>query len=192
MDNWFLKYDKVEKNIIIDEPNLVRVTIGSKIGFCDTNGNEIIPCKYRYHGYRFYSDILEVVDDRGKIGFVNRRGIEVIECRYDKVSDIEDDLICVCKCGDIKDIWGVIDTSGQEIIPMKYHFLGHLGRGRLIAQNDHGVGCLDYRDNVVIPFEYYQLGRVTTNNRIEYSKGSGKGLERGYLDLNGNVVEILY
>lgn len=62
-----------------------------------------------------------------------------------------------------------------------------MGQGRLIIPNDnYKVGALDNKGNVIIPFIYYQLGSVTTDNKIEYSKGEGG--EHGFLDIDGNVI----
>ena len=192
MNNWQNRYDSVEKGWIINEPSIIRVTrklLGHTfIGFVDETGYEIIPCKYlRQNKYYFQDDLLEIVGENEKIGFVNKKGIEVIKCQYDKVSEIHDNIICVSK----DEKWGIISKYGTEIIPLQYRFLGHMGHGRILAQkfSDFKVGALDYEGKVIIPFKYYQLGRVTIDKKIEYSMGEGR--EHGFLDINGNVLEIL-
>lgn len=191
MKNWESLYEKVEKGCILNDSSLIRVTrkiAGTFfIGFVDEFGNEVIPCKYLWHKYSFQYGLLEVVNETGKIGFVNKSGIEVISCIYDKVSEIQDDIICVS----IANEWGAINTMGREIMPLQYRFLGHLGHGLLLAQkfSSFKVGVLDFMGNVVIPFVYYQLGKVSTDNKIEYYKAEGG--EHGFLDIKGNVVEIL-
>ena len=88
-------------------------------------------------------------------------------------------------------VWGMIDKQGNIIIPLQYRFLGFMGKNRLLAEHSQTrkAGALDYSGNVIIPFAYYQLGKVTTDNRIEYSKGEGQ--EHGFMDLNGNIIQIL-
>lgn len=192
MKNWQNLYDSVEQGWITNESSLFRVKrklMGKTfIGFTDEDGHEIIPCKYlRHNKYEFQYGLLEVVGDNEKIGFVNKEGEEIITCQYDKVSDIEEGLICVCK--DYK--WGAINTKGHVIVPLQYRWLGHMGHGRIMVQNfqSYRVGAIDYSGNLVIPLKYYQLGRVTIDNKIEYFMSEGG--EHGFLDINGNCIELL-
>lgn len=205
MEHWEHLYDTVEKGWILDNPEWIRVSrniLGTTLkGFVNNEGREIIPCKYIKHKYYFQEDLLEVTNTDNKIGFVNKKGVEVVKCEYDEVSEIQDGLICVnqkkkewsVKFGVELDManWGLINSSGKVIISCKYRFLGFLGPNRLIAQKygSNSVGAVDYEGNIVIPFEYYQLGRINPDNKIEYSKG--EGLEHGFMDINGNVVQIL-
>lgn len=205
MGNWEHLYDTVEKGWMLDNTELIRVSrnlLGTTLkGFVNNDGREIIPCKYIRHKYYFQDDLLEVTNIDNKIGFVNKNGIEVVKCEYDKVSEIQDGLVCVSQNKKEwnsrygleldKENWGLIKTNGQIVISCKYRFLGFLGHNRLIAQRHDSsrVGAIDYEGNIVIPFEYYQLGKVNSDNKIEYSKG--EGLEHGFMDINGNVVQIL-
>ena len=205
MGNWEHLYDTVEKGWILDKPEWIRVSrniLGTTLkGFVNNEGREIIPCKYICHKYYFQNGLLEVTNTENKIGFVNESGVEVVKCQYDEVSEIWDGLICVNKNKKEwnseygveldKKYWGLIAISGHEVISCKYRFLGFLGHNRLIAQryDSYRVGALNYKGDVVIPFEYYQLGKVSFDNKIEYSKG--EGLEHGFMDLNGNVIQLL-
>lgn len=66
-----------------------------------------------------------------------------------------------------------------------------MGHGRIMVQNfqSYRVGAIDYSGNLVIPLKYYQLGRVTIDNKIEYFMREGG--EHGFLDINGNCIEFL-
>lgn len=191
MEKWKFRYDHVDGAWLKEKPEWLRVQrkiMGVTVkGFVDKSGREIIPCKYLSHSYYFFSGLLKVTDTNNKIGFVDDSGQEVIRCEYDEVGDIQNGYICVCR--DNK--WGLINLIGEIVIPLKYRFLGHLGKNRLIAQkfDSYRVGSLDYNENICIPFEYYQLGKITQDSLIEYSKG--EGLEHGFLDLDGKIVRIL-
>ena len=199
MEDLSLKYDQIDgRGWITNKPDWIRVKRKSNgivfIGFVDQFGKEMIPCKYvrqnQTGGYSFNNGLVALVNEEEKIGFVNEQGVEIIPCQFEKVSHIEDGLICCSKDVYGKNLYGLIDITGKVIVPFSYRFLGHMGKNRIIAQKNHSpVGALDYRGNVVIPFEYYQLGRVTTDDRIEYNKGLG--MEHGFMDINGNIIEEL-
>ena len=192
MNDWKFRYDYVDDiHWLKEKPNWFRVKrniLGiTLIGFVDETGREIIPCKYTSHKYYFFEGLLQVTNSENKIGFVNEFGNEIIPCIYDEASYPENGFVCVCK----EQKWGLVDLGGNVKIPLKYRFLGHLGKNRLIAQkfDSYRVGSLDYNENVCIPFEYYQLGKITQDSLIEYSKG--EGLEHGFLNLDGKIVRIL-
>jgi len=64
-------------------PELIPCRVGDKWGFCDRNGEIVIPCKYDHVG--FFSEGLACVKLNGKWGFIDKEGKEVIPRMYDWV-----------------------------------------------------------------------------------------------------------
>lgn len=100
--------------------------------------------------------------------------------------------------------WGIIDKTGQTVLPFKYHDAGIFSEG-LIAVNLNGkVGFIDKTGNEIIPFKYEGVSE-TTDYSGDYKKYNyiynieqsmfKEGLAPvklngnwGYIDKTGNVV----
>lgn len=130
-------------------------------GIIDSQGKEVIPCKYQFDDIK--SDVIkEFVDygvvrikKKGRWGLLNRKG-ELIVSAYDKMSAFEDGLSLV----NSGIFWFAINPSGEvEIIlgiisPTQSNFTG----GRLgIKKEIDGkkkYGYIDPKGEVVIPCKF--------------------------------------
>ena len=85
-----------------------------------------------------------------------------------------------------KNSWGYVDESGKEIIPLGvYEFLNPIDEMNMILAKKNGKeGYIDIHQNVLIPFDYDDLG-VFSDNGIAPAKKQGKS---GGLDRKGNIV----
>ena len=82
--------------------------------------------------------------------------------------------------------WGYVDESGKEIIPLGvYEFLNPIDEMNMILAKKNGKnGYIDIHQNILIPFDYDDLG-VFSDNGIVPAKKQGKS---GGLDRKGNIV----
>lgn len=83
----------------------------------------MIPCKYvrqnQTGGYSFNNGLVALVNEEEKIGFVNEQ-VEIIPCQFEKVSHIEDGLICCLKDVYGKNLYGLIDITGKVIFYVNF------------------------------------------------------------------------
>lgn len=195
--NLYLRYDQVDEDLPLDEPNLIRV--GKKhngrmwTGYVNKLGKEVVPCKYITRDYRFICGLLAIYDENMKIGFINVNGDFVYKCQFDDATGFESNL-----CGVAKEIgglrrYGVIDNKGNLIVDYKYSLTDVQPYGCIIAQDayapsNRGCGLLDYRGNEITSFTYKQMGPVLSNGTLEFISFDGI---HGIMDTSGKVLEVL-
>lgn len=88
-----------------------------KFGLIDKKGNIVLDVKYYGDGFSYDGDKLSlawVINDSGKYGAIDKNGNTVIPHQYDYVDYFSDGLALVWK----DDMYGFIDESGKEIIPL--------------------------------------------------------------------------
>lgn len=111
-------------------------------GAIDETGEEIIPCIY---------DELEALENGlmktgvdGLYGLINRAGETLVEPRYFRILDFEGEYAGVgvrvlkpeeeIEPSDEYDIfWGVVDSTGKEILPPQYTSVGFMEDGTIVA-----------------------------------------------------------
>ena len=115
----------------------------------------------------------------GKYGYIDiRTGEEIIPWRYNKTKCISDKLIA----GQLNNgKWEIIDTTGKELCPCKYDWVGRFSEGIARVELSGKWGAIDTTVREVIPCKYdliYPfsggLARVILNGR------------RGFIDKQGN------
>lgn len=84
-----------------------KVSLNGKFGLINTNGEEIVPCKYDYVSY-FHENMVEVRLN-GKYGFFDIHGKEVVPCKYDCVWGYNNGTAKVVYKGCL----GQIDANGK-------------------------------------------------------------------------------
>lgn len=116
-------------------------------------------------------------------GFINSRNEYVIKAQYEETGNFVVGFACVKKNGK----WGVIDTTGKEVIPCSYDDLElQDGTGYRIWRvlNGKKWGLVSAVNGaVVVPVKYDAIGDISYD-RISM-KINGKW---GYFDKNYNVV----
>lgn len=102
---------------------LAPVKLNDKWGFIDHDGKFVIPPKFEYA--RFFSDGLAAVcADANKCGHVNRQGEWVVPPKYKQTYPFRDGYAEV-----VDGYVGFVDTSGNEVLPVKYSEGSNLGEG---------------------------------------------------------------
>ena len=128
-------------------------------GIIDTQGKEVIPCKYQYDEYtrmeiEEFGDYGVVrIKKNGKWGLLNKKGELIVPANYDIISAFEDGLSLVNK----GKFWGAINPAGEFDLDMCLISAIHksFSGGRLgIKQKINGkskYGYIDHKGEVVIP-----------------------------------------
>lgn len=134
-------------------------------GIIDSQGKEVIPCKYIYDEFT-RMDIKDFVDygvvrikKNGKWGLLNRKGELIVPATYDKMSAFGDGLSLVNRGL----MWATINTAGEFDLDLCFISAIHssFSGGRLgIKQEKDGkkkYGYIDHKGEVVIPCKFDQV-----------------------------------
>lgn len=122
-------------------------------------------------------------NDKGKWGYVNDSGASVINYSYDEALTFDNGLAKVRK----GDNWGIINTDGKEIVPVKYNLIekyapsiyrvaagGKIKDGVLL---DEKYGFINSTGEILLKPEYEEIGQF--KNGVAYIK---KGDLYGYIN----------
>ena len=112
-----------------------------------------------------------------------------VEDRYDFIDSIDwldalddpDELFPVCKDG----LWGFIDRSGTEIVPLIYDFTTYIGDGFGLVQKGEKTGFVDKTGKLIVPVEYEYDGASYLSNGIFALR---KGWFWGIIDISGKEL----
>lgn len=154
-----------------------------KYGYIDYGGKTVIPCVFD-HGY-FFMGKYAIVQNNSKYGVINRTGKYVVLPKYDKIDRIVDSYVFVQ--GDNKKE-GVVDVSGNQIIPFEYSRIRYAGNNIFI------VGIIDKSGRMQSGF-IHANGSNIWGIELEEAYGYKMGLapvrkngKWGFIDKKGALV----
>ena len=141
---------------------LAAVEKAGKMGYINTNGENVIPCEYKYAS-PFSHGFAAVQDDEGFF-FINTTGaVAFPEIPHATgIESFREDNIAYLEFSDYTGMF--IDTNGNIVCSLtaEYRYRSNFREGMagIAKQNDHGewIGCEGYIDRtgtVVIPLELY-------------------------------------
>lgn len=125
--------------------SLLRVKKGENWGFIDTTGKEIIPCMIDFYRIEHFYDGLArfQYEEHGTFGYADKKPNTVIPPEFKAADNFSEGLACVCRA----DLYGFINTKGEEVIPCRYDYASSFGnyevgfalvrRGALKCYIDH-------------------------------------------------------
>ena len=159
-----------------------------RYGIINDYGQLILPCEYSDIRFQEHSDLMMVMKDE-KAGFMNRQLEWVIPLKYNfefwaemECADFFDYGMIVAADADWN--YGVVDSTGREILPCRYKWVNILGPDFFVVNDDH-CGAINRNGDTVIPFVYQSLhplyasdGRYfTVMNQNKYGVISNTGQE---------------
>jgi hypothetical protein len=95
----------------------------------------------------------KIDDSTALIGFMDNNFKTVIEPQYDKVTLFEKGYARVMKYNK----WGLIDKSGNIILPLLYEYIMILNDDRFLVTKNDKHGVVDKQNNIILPVKYNQL-----------------------------------
>lgn len=130
-----------------------RTTYRGKHGMIDPTGRRLVP--------NLFDDIITStqwpvpVQKGGLWGYVGKGGVNIaIRCTYDAVQPFVNGRAIVVKKG----MWGVINTSGQIVIPLEYSNIEPISSGRMYIVAQSGkMGIISADGKTILPIEYERL-----------------------------------
>jgi TPR repeat protein len=139
------------------DSGLACVQQGGRFGYVDRQGQEVIACQFE-DAYDF-SGAHALVAEGGKFGLIDRQGRITVPCQFDGGDPLDHDGTCwSVQQGEL---WGVIDPTGQWLLPAEYQQIQSHGscysakpaKGpqQLFTSRFHALGAIGL-DNVDIAY----------------------------------------
>ena len=164
------------------------VMLGGKYGFINTQGKEIVPCKYEAVKSNYFRDGLIPVQYNGKWGYIDKQDKIVVPFVYDQADyfsanfSLEElNIARVQRNGK----WGYVNKEGKEVIPVIYDQIrDYFFKGICEAMRDGKYGFVNTQGKEVIPFiyDFVSLSNSGEGSIMAYLNG-----KRVYMDLQGNL-----
>lgn len=132
-------------------------------------------------------DEFEIYKSDGKVGFVLKESREIaIPAKYDHVLTFSNGLARVT----LKEISGMIDKAGNEVVPLKYdHIAYFISEDMYRVKKNERYGYIDNKGNIVIPIKYDELGYYSSGLAIaELRERLWEAPLKGYIDNEGKTV----
>lgn len=146
-------YNKLQQSYktIKNFQNGTAVVQNVKYGLIDEFGNEVLPCEYDTI-YGLKKNFRIVVKD-SLFGATNVDGRVIKQCSYVDASDAS----CKYLAMQLNDKWGFIDVDGNDVTQYKYEGIYTFNDTTFVAKYEGYFGVSDYKQNVIIPFEYDEI-----------------------------------
>lgn len=125
-DNTWAIEPVFQKAAPFDDPITAVKDQNDRWGFINTEGEYVIPAKYKdvdldsYYGFEDDEDIAAVVTEDGRTVYVRRTGEEIYPSKLEpdcEVTRYWNGCLLICQ----NERWGVADKTGKIIIPVKYN-----------------------------------------------------------------------
>ena len=154
-----------------DSGDLGLVLKNDKVGFIDSNGKEVIPCKYDNDTLStFYREGYAVVVKDGKQGIINTSGEEVVPCIYDYIDYNFDKQQFIS--ASLDDKFGFISLTGDKGIPFCFDETWSFGN----SETKYGAVCLhgkwgliNAEGKIVLPMQYEYLSQDQGNYTVVWN-----------------------
>ncbi len=147
-------------------------------GFIDRDGKMAIRATFD-EAFSF-SEGKAVINENGKFYFCDRAAmLQSILGNYTRVFDLQEGVSVVMK----DTLYGLIDSSGREILKPRYQFLDNFENGISVFIENGKAGILDKTGNVRIEARYDNVFRFDQNHYMIEQNG-----QLGLINLKGEVV----
>lgn len=155
----------------------------NKIGFIDSYGEEVVPCKYefdKYDKYRF-SEGRAAVESGGLYGYVDVKGNVAIDFQFSTARDFQDGFAIVFRP---EKGAAFIDPQGKIIADLKaYTYFEKYAEGLVGATKGKKQGFLDKTGKEVIPFDFTSV--TVFSEGLAFVKDGKKQM---FIDKTGKTV----
>lgn len=143
--------------------------------------------EFYHYDEDYYSFFVPLDDKLTRLGFVDKDGAECIVEGYSFADPTVSDKYWLLMNVDeeISYKFGLYDKyNKKEVIPVVYDSLLYLKDDRIVVQNDEGGGILDINQDIILPFNYYNLQYINDSFII----ASDKGFKYGVININDDIV----
>jgi hypothetical protein len=158
-------------------------------GLVDENENWVIKPKYKEVDFNFKEvGLFYIKDTKDKIGFINAKGQEIVKCQYDDYREDNGFFVVEKKQSEMKSFYGLLDSTGREVIPTKYSWINNtIKQGGVILQDNetYFYGVTDAKGKTIIPFTLPYIKSIYKS--VIIARQENPGLD-GLLDTKNNWI----
>lgn len=123
--------------------------------------------------------------DGVKWGFINSKGEIRIKVKYDDASDFQNNGLSVVG---VKDVYGIINTSGKYVVEPRYSSISQFSEGLSVVMGSKGFKLINESGKEITKKDYDYLGNCK-DGRVLFGIIDSKGnYLYGYLDKEGKEV----
>ena len=166
-----------------------------KWGYIDTNGREVIKCKYSYVSEFNHGKALVAMDESSQTeGIIDTTGKEIVPCSYCFVTKDH-----ACRKVNTPDFtkdyivtqnqkFGKLFNNGTVAFPCIYSSLSEYENGFAIAQYYNIYGLINETGEVKVPFDYRRMHRVSKDGLVAVLIKQNEAYRWGFIDTNGTEI----
>lgn len=205
------QYSKISSSFHCDRAVVIK---DGMVGFINPTGVEMIPASYEDSGN--FSEGFAAVKENGKWGLIDTSGNPTTEFLYNSIDEMSNGFcrVTISEFDDNSIVepseyfkYGIINKKGETVIPAIYDHIGKLFGELVWAKKETTIklshysydviqlkwGCIDFSENVVIPFIYDGLGLYGSAHFNEGFISLEKAGRYGFVDVTGNeIVPFIY
>lgn len=160
-----------------------KVQKDGKFSYIDETGKLLIP--WQTHEIQTADGRYFTYRENGKSTVLDHQGNVVLQPFYENMLLFRDGVAAAMQA----DGWyGLIDTSGAEILPFQYRELRYIGNGLYLALKDNKQGYVNTKGQLVGPMIWEPSAFPPLVGSLLTVAGDGKA---GFMDLRGNLVQEL-
>lgn len=190
-------YSDLSTNVSANGWIVARSKNNNLYGCIDTNGKTVLDFKFEEVGS--FHDGLAPACMNHRWGLIDYNGNYVLEAKYGGIEYIANNTYRF-QVGNgympdgsfypyYKPVYGIMDSTGKEIVPATYSFLSGIStNGWIIAcpKDKNLYGCIDTNGNKVLDFKYNNIR--FSDDKIEVTNEDGT---RQTIDKAGNILTTL-
>jgi hypothetical protein len=164
--------------------------IEHEVGFINSTGKEIIPC--RYSRTTSFERGLCLAVYNNKIGLIDNTGQTIVPFEFDVLNEYfgpcpsfrtKDDLYIVSR----EKKYGVIDKKGDWVIKNEYDHID-IAFGYFIVMKEKKYGIMDHQGNYIVPLNMDRITKAYNDNDIPLFKIT-QNLNDGYYTKISGIVD---
>ncbi|MGL5892468.1 MAG: WG repeat-containing protein [Bacteroidia bacterium] len=140
---------------------IVSKMIGGKElrGVIDSTGKVVIDFTHEEYLGDINEGFIEVKTVKNPlVGYMNLKGEMVIPCEYTDSKGFSNGMV---KLANKERKWGVLNQTGQIIIPFEYEKIGPWRDDLSIVRKNSKWGCINTKGETIIPFEYNSINNFS-------------------------------
>ena len=130
--------------------------------YINTDGTIVytIDERSKYDGEPFYYNYVVMKQGGRRYGLMNKNFEYVIQPTYANLREVADNgLLAMAQkvmlySGDSVNVWGYLNTKGEQVIPAKYTYVRAFSDGFACVSDTKGWGVIDAKGKEVIPCQY--------------------------------------
>lgn len=168
------------------------IQLKGKYGIIDINGKETVPAIYdKMESNESPSGQLIAAFCKGeKYGYINMNGSQITKFEFEEAEPFESSEFTIVGNNDK---YGIIDTKGRKVVPIKYDDLeimeiyngSEYAFSKLaVAEKNEKYGIINMKNKTIVPFTYDDINWTDSNGLIRVEL-DGK---YGYINSKGDVI----